>query len=71
LGPPHRLICERLPSATTIDVDLATVVPTLGEEYLHRQTPTDPEFLDFELRWDANGKVEIVRARMGLGRSEQ
>lgn len=70
-GPPHRLVCGRLPAGSTIKIHLATVVPDETDSpRIIQPTRTLPEHIDILLQWQADGDSYSIDRRYPLGDEE-
>jgi hypothetical protein len=67
-GPPHRLVCGRLPAGATIKINLATVVPDETDSpSIVQPIRTLPEHIDILLQWQADGDGHSIDRRYSLG----
>lgn len=70
-GPPHQLVCERLPAGAVIEINLATVVPNeLGTPQPFKPERSDPEYIDIALRWEYMGEQSDAHVRFTLRNDE-
>jgi hypothetical protein len=69
-GLPHRLYCERLPAGATLEVNLATVVPSGGRTaYVTKTDRPRPEHIDIALKWRVGQDYSVAQGRFRLSAS--
>lgn len=70
-GPPHRLVCDRLPAGSTIKIHLATVVPDETDSpRLIQPVRILPEHIDILIQWQVDGESCSIDRRYPLGGEE-
>lgn len=72
LGPPYRLVCDKIPGGAQIVLEIATVQPT-GDpmsENMWSQERRDPMFVDIHSSFVVNGKKYTDDSRLSFAAGE-
>lgn len=72
LGPPHRLVCSKLPSGAEIEIDLATVLPLAPPALtMWDHTKRDPTWIGIDGRLSIRGEEYPLMWRQFIGKGTQ